>query len=448
MSAKLTATLCACAASVIAYTVSNVAQIYWLSSSSLSLMGQFIFFLAAIIIMSCALLALHAARTRDWSIVLPDSDVRERRLFCCTLCAPRARAAGARLLDDDGDSADALLDAGADATDGTSDALPAFRWTFATTTQTELLFLMGLANAVASLLQWYCTPPTREPPLLNSVIPCLAVVCSVPISKWLLRDPKSYAAPAPVAAFAAIVCGLVVSLLPALLAGGGLGGAESARDLFLWTLINVASQVPSGGALVLTQAYLLRADAADAAAAAAGAGDANARATRKLTAVLRFVAYNQCGVGVGAATLWWLDILPWFGSEGLSEFFAGVRFAFVCSLGFGAGGPDCATTTPLWALLGVAPYAVYLGSIAVVASDSAVFGNIVLVVQTCLQSAFFLIPGTNPDAAATPVWSTLVSVALGLGGVVLFKVWEEAQGVEIVVPDSPTRKAAAEVRLQ
>jgi hypothetical protein len=49
------------------------------------------------------------------------------------------------------------------------------------------------------------------------------------------------------------------------------------------------------------------------------------------------------------------------------------------------------------------------------------------VAQAALQSLFFLIPNTNPDNASTPVWSALVSVALTLLGVGVYKHWEMLQ---------------------
>ena len=400
----------AAAAATTTYTISNVAQVYWLSNSTMSLYGQFVFFLAAVSVSSLSLLAVHALRARDVRILLPDHDERQRRLFFCTLCRSRpAVVSNASMLNDSWRTPQT--------------ALPPFSFTFGAMTQTELLFLMGLSNATASILQWYSTPPTREPPLLNSVIPCLAVVFSVPLSKWWLRDQKRYSAIAPLLSFFAIALGCVVSLLPAMIAGDGLGGGESQRDLFLWTLVNIASQLPSAGSLVLIQAYLMRSDAL---ASASGADEA-ALVNNKITAVLRFVLYNQIGVAFGIACLWWLDIVPWFGSEDLASLREGVSFAFSCSLGMSAS-PNCAPLVPLWALLGVAPYTIYLACIALISADSAVFGNVVQVVQTIMQSAFFLIPGTNPNASATPVWSTLVSVTLSIGGVAYYKAWESAQG--------------------
>jgi heme exporter protein D len=401
----------------------------------MSLYGQFIFFLVAITLASFVMLSVHALRNRDAMILLPDHDEAQRRLFCCTLCRKRAAAS-----DRDG----ALLqNESLNVSEVSAEAPPMlvespFKFSFATTTQSELIFFMGLSNALASILQWYATPPTREPPLLNSVVPCLAVVFSVPLSKFLLSDAKPYTSRAPLLSLLAIALGCIVSLVPSMLSDGALGGDESRGNLFLWTLVNVVSQLPSGGSLVLVQAYLMRADAM---AVASGADDA-ARSTSKLTSVLRFVLYNQLGVAVGLACLWWLDVVPWFGSEDLASLREGVSFAFSCSVGASAP-PACAPLVPLFALLGVLPYIVYLSCIAIISADSAVFGNVVLVVQTIVQSAFFLIPKMNPNAAATPVWSTLVSVALCVGGVAAYKLWEAAQGEDAIkVPGYPCVKEA------
>ena len=46
------------------------------------------------------------------------------------------------------------------------------------------------------------------------------------------------------------------------------------------------------------------------------------------------------------------------------------------------------------------------------------------VITTALTSLFFLLPGTNPNASNTPLWSVLTSLALSLAGLVLWKWWE------------------------
>jgi hypothetical protein len=62
------------------------------------------------------------------------------------------------------------------------------------------------------------------------------------------------------------------------------------------------------------------------------------------------------------------------------------------------------------------------------AHGGALFAFGACLAQAALQAAFFLVPGTDPDAAATPAWSAVASSALALAGVALFKWWEAAQG--------------------
>lgn len=425
--------LCVLVATV-SYTISNVAQIYWLNGSSMSLYGQFIFFLLFLAAICWLQLAAYAFYTRDPAALLPSHDPAQRRFFCCTLCPRASRAPPPpplppRSLNGGGEAAEPLLLASPlpEEAPPAPPAAPRPTFTpaaFSRLSDAELLFCLGLNNGLAALLQWYATPPTREPPLLNSIVPALSVAFAIPLSKLLLADARVFLAPAPLLALAAIVGGLAVGLLPSALAGTALAGAESAPNVLAWTLVNVASQLPSAGALVGVQALLMR----------AGTGKG-----AQALAVMRFLAYNQVGCAVLMVGCFWADFLPWFGTPGSSPaaLGAGVAGAFRCSLLGPAGGdPGCSPLAPLWALLGVAPYMLYLGAMAVVSGESAVFGNAVGVLQAVMQTLFFLIPGTNPDAAATPVWSTLASVALSVGGVVAYKRWElreeaEAGGGEV-----------------
>jgi hypothetical protein len=393
---------------------------------------------------SFIILSLHAFREGDIQILLPDHELEERRFFYCTLCSNTRSNKKRYELDDNIDEEliinkkkneeeDEVKEVKHKLIDGDSyfslntknesvlinkKKLP-FALTWSQISQSELLFLMGLCNAFASILQWYSTPPNREPPLLNSIIPSLAVVFSVPLSKYILGDKKIYLSIAPICAFISITLGLIVGLIPTFLAGNsGLGRSESSQDIFLWTCVNVISQIPSAASLVFAQSFILR---------ASRAGD------KKSTAVLRYVAYNQLGVAVGVIFLWFLDIIPWFGSgETLQEMASEIQFAFSCSILGSQAGNGCTSIVPIWAALGVLPYPAYLSSVAALSSESAVFGNIVLVAQATIQSIFFLIPGTNPDGSATPLWSTLISVFLAIGGVALYKLWEMKQ---VVVDD-------------
>jgi hypothetical protein len=401
----------AAAVATVSYTVSNVAQIYWLNSP-ISLYGQFLFFLLFLALLSWAQLAALALWRRDAGVLLPHHDVAQRRFFCCgRLCARSSASAPPA------SSEPLLLNSGVAQPPAAAPPSPLFSLAFFSRfSDAELLFLLGINNGFAALLQWYATPPTRTPPLLNSLIPALAVFFCIPLSKVLMGDTRVFLAPLPALSLAAIVAGLAVGLLPSVIAGGSGavsgGGAEAPWDVLSWTLINVVSQLPSAGALVGIQALLLRNPG-----------------SQRLT-IMRFLAFNQVGVATLLLACVWVDFLPWFGTAGStpSSLGAAVAGAFRCSLLGPAGGdPHCSPLAPLWALLGLAPYLLYLAAMAVVSSDSAVYGNVISVVQVVVQTAFFLIPGTNPDAQATPVWSTLLGVALSMGGVALYKTWEMAE---------------------
>lgn len=102
------------------------------------------------------------------------------------------------------------------------------------------------------------------------------------------------------------------------------------------------------------------------------------------------VTFEQVFVGLLTASLFWVDIVPWFGSShGLEEFYEGLGFSFRCSLlGASAAGPPpqgsapgsaCGAQTPLWAALSILPYGAYLAGNALVSQDSGVFANVVQV---------------------------------------------------------------------
>ena len=189
-----------------------------------------------------------------------------------------------------------------------------------------------------------------------------------------------------------------------MLARGGLGGAESAVNVFLWTLIVACIQIPAAMANVAVQAYLMRAGAHI-------PGPVGQRASA--IGIFRFVFYNQLFVAMTVAALFWVDMLPWFGSSASFEevsfalsgcvnlilffleyfasslqFFVGLSFSFQCSLRGPRGGPPppgaapgsaCEGATPLYATLAIASYGLYLVGFALVARDGGVFGTIVQV---------------------------------------------------------------------
>jgi hypothetical protein len=396
--------------SLTAYTLSASAQTYW-QLAPISLYGQLLFFLSAVSAFALLLLLALALYARDPTILLPHSDPQQRRLFCFTLCpcaCPRARAR-----------------ARAPAAPLPPFSLP-LRW--AALTQTELLLLLGLNNASASLLQWYANPPARQPPLISALVPTLQAFFAVPLARHALGDARPFLRGGgwlPCASALCVCLGVAVSVAPSAAAPPSAPAQEPGADVLAWTLLNALSQVPSAMALVGAQAYLLR----------AGAMRRGAPPLRRAIALARFVLYNQVGVGLAVGACAWLDLLPWFGSSTPSTWWSGLRFSFACSLGLAGSDAACPPSTPLYAALTVLPYALYLGGIALVAGSSAVFGNVLETAQSALQALVWLVPGVNPAPQDTPLWSALGSFALMVGGVGLLRAWEAGQSEPAVTAE-------------
>lgn len=114
-----------------------------------------------------------AAYYRDPLVLLTHHGRSGRRLFCCTLC----RNATA----DDG-SEPLLL--------RPRSCWP-LRWT--SLSQSEVMFLMGLNNGTAGMMQFYATPPSRQPPLISAVLSSLTVVAAIPLSQYALHDKRAFA---------------------------------------------------------------------------------------------------------------------------------------------------------------------------------------------------------------------------------------------------------------
>jgi hypothetical protein len=165
----------------------------------------------------------------------------------------------------------------------------------------------------------------------------------------------------------------------------------------------------------------------------AGALLPGASSRRVVLAMLRNLAYNQVVVTGYVLLLFWLDILPWFGSSAsIFELASGLRDSVACSV-LGAG-PGCAPATPLYALAYLLFYVVYLGGTFMVSKDSAVFSALLSVAMTALLDLWWLaVPQSNPDpasASATPAWSVAASFVLSTAGIVLLKRWEAATPAE------------------
>jgi hypothetical protein len=172
----LLTTLTGAALAVTAYTLSTVAQTYWLSAP-LSLYGQFLFFVSGIAVISFSMLMGLAFFFRDPLVLLTHHNRKGRRLFCCTLCKT------ASCWEEDEETTASVP---------RSSRSCALRWI--QLSQTEVMFLMGINNGTAGLMQFYATPPSRQPPLISSVLSSLTVVAAIPLSKYALQDPKVFLA--------------------------------------------------------------------------------------------------------------------------------------------------------------------------------------------------------------------------------------------------------------
>jgi len=164
-------------------------------------------------------------------------------------------------------------------------------------TQFQLMLIMAAVNASAALTGWYSTPPSRTPPLIQSISNSLPVVTAIPLSVWVLGDRKRYLTPVPVLAVLLVLVGIVVSLIPAAASGAsGLGDWGSVA----WSGVCLLAQALSGAAYVAQQLFLVR------------AGMLQAGATRKnrLKAMLRMMMFNQVLVFLVAVAFFWIDILP------------------------------------------------------------------------------------------------------------------------------------------
>ena len=83
----------------------------------------------------------------------------------------------------------------------------------------QLAALAGLLNVLNGLLQFYATPPTRTPPLIQAILCNTAPLFAVPFSKYILGDRKRYCSPLPLAAGGLVAAGIFVSIRKCCAAG-------------------------------------------------------------------------------------------------------------------------------------------------------------------------------------------------------------------------------------
>lgn len=377
MSAAVVRTVVAGAVQVAGNSVQGILGVYW-NSSHLSPYGSLLFILAFLFCGFFIVVTALAAFYRDASFYLLADTPAERSLW-------RKRGG---------------------------------HWTLA-----QLMFAVSGVNFVAAVTSWYATPPSHTPPLIQAILGSAPIITAIPMSKWVLGDRKRYTEWQPLTAVALVLASIVVSLIPSLVDGSGVAGFGGVST-FGWCLVCLFSQVPTGAALTVQQAFLIR----------AGALAPGVSRQHTIKVMFRMMMYNQVFVCVYLAACFWLDMLPWFGSSNdVASFSVATRYSFMCSLSGPAGvagldlppGVTCDTAAPLYAGGFILSYMVLLVGVTTLNIDSAVFNAVCFVMNTMVQAVFWFIPGTNPDPAANPpVWSVVVALVLSLAGVVLFKAWE------------------------
>ena len=370
-------TVLGCLLLVLGFTSQNVTIVYW-TESDISPYGILLYANVFFTLFFGLLLAAFAACTRDASALLVADAPRQRSLLSCSR----------------------------------------------TLTLAQLSCCVGLLNILNGFLIVYASPPDRTPPLIQAILQNSGVLFAVPASKLVLGDRKAYCARAPVLAASLIAASVAVSVLPTIIAGAS-GEFSGGAAQVAWIAVYLGGILPGACYNVVQQLFLIRAGALAPGVSRLGVARAS----------LRALFYCNLSQLLWLGALWFLDILPWFGaSSSAAEFASNTAFSLRCSLGLVAGDAACAAAhgapPAVWAAAFAAAYCVsYVGSV-LLNRESASFNMLCAVITTALTSAFFLIPGTNPNASNTPLWSVLTSLAFSAAGLVLWKRWEAATPAE------------------
>jgi hypothetical protein len=373
-------TLLGALAVIVGFTCQNIFIVFWLEASSV---GAYAVLLLCGLVFSAVFAAAalaFALATGDWSVFSVSDDAHESRLLVSPF-----RPGGVRL------------------------------------SHAQALAASGFCNALNGILIVYASPARRTPPLIQAVLQNCGVLFSVPFSKAVLGDRKRYAAAEPLRAAGVVVAAVVVAVLPTVLSvargdtPAGLGGAGA----LAWIAVYVAGLAPNAMLNVLQQLYFLR----------TGLLREGATAHEVRRGTLRALMFANFMQPITYLALFWVDVLPWFGtSAGLADWARVTARGLACSAGAGAAGgvsaADCPPATPAWAWAFIAAYVLaYVGG-AALNKESATFNMLCLVVVTTATALIWEVPRVNPNPSNTPLWSVLVSLSLSLAGSALWKRWE------------------------
>ena len=412
--AKWKVTAIAAGAAVGGASIQNIALVWWTSGSGARETSPFaVLFVGALYFLLTFLILIGVrafAAGGDWMMYMPSHDPAQNILFSCCM---RRR---------DGDGT-----AGRGCCSG--------EWTMM-----QLTMAIGALGTLNSLMNVYASPPTRTPPLVQTVLLNAGVLFAVPLSKFFLGDKKVYCSLKPLVAGFLIAASVSISLLPSVLFGlsppaagrrlladaseegfiggvalttepvlaaeaHGLGGGVSLSALnpFLWSLVYLFSNLPWAADCIVEQAFLLR----------AGAHDDDMPASELATVTLRLLFWQALWQVVFIWSICFVDLLPWFGfSATFSEFRENTVHGIVCSM----AGPraahavsgwsdGCTTWAPAWAVAMAGGYVISYIADAVLIRVSASLSMLNYVLIAAVTTAVWLIPGVNPEPSNTPLWS-------------------------------------------
>ena len=375
-------TIFAAFAVIAGFTAQNITIVFWLQSSissySILLLCGLTF---SLFFALCAL--AFALRTGDWTVFSISSDPIESRYLLSPF-----RPSGFRL------------------------------------SHAQILAAAGTCNALNGILIVYASSSVRTPPLIQAILQNCNVLFSVPFSKAALGDNKVYLAAEPLRAAGVVAASVLVSLSPTIAAvaqGRATGGFNGLNSL-AWVAVYTAGLAPAALLAVLQQLYFIR----------TGALRPGVGAREQLRGTLRALLFSNIMQPIVYVALFWVDVLPWFGSSAdVGDWVQVTKFSLACSLGgpflansAGGGGTVCAPAAPFWAWGFIFAYIVaYFGG-AALNRESATFNMLCLVVVTASTALVWLIPGVNPESSTTPLWSVFTSLVLSLLGSWMWKRWE------------------------
>jgi len=277
-----------------------------------------------------------------------------------------------------------------------------------------LCSIIGIFNALSQLLFFYSSDSTRTSAILQPILSSATVFYSIPLTKWILKDNKKYFSLLPVVSLSTVLVGLCIGLIPGIIAIVH-GEADFGGALY-WPFIYLLSYAPVSTYNVLQQYLLL--DFAKRHPEGSPSRD-------YISETLYIVFWTTLWLLIGSALMFWMDLIPGFGSNGsLKGFWSSFVLGMDC--GFGViSDPTICQGTPLYTYLYAVGYVLSYWASARLNEQSA---NYTMLSQVCvspLAVCFWLVfPWLNPSPTPQPLWSIMPALVLATVGLIMWRAWE------------------------